>query len=68
MADDMPVPLAELKDPRHIADARAAMRELIKRVPRGHGYADESALLFPAAQTNAQTKGKKSRRRPEAKP
>lgn len=50
MADDLPVPLAELKDPRHIEDARTAMRELIKRVPRQFGYADEMPLLFQASQ------------------
>lgn len=59
MADDLPIPLAELKDRRHIEDAKSAMRELIKRVPRDFGYADELALLFPAMQASgAKSSGK----------
>lgn len=61
MAEDMPIPLAELKDPRHIEDARAAMRELIKRVPRRFGYADESGLLFDAAQAQGKVKRGKAK-------
>jgi hypothetical protein len=60
MADEGPVPLAELKNPRHIDDAKAAMRALIKLVPRNFGYADESALLFPAAQAAGNKSGKKA--------
>lgn len=46
MADEQPLPLTELRDARHIEEAKAAMRELLKLVPRDHGYADESALMF----------------------
>lgn len=56
MAEDMPIPLAELKDPRHIENARTAMRELIKLVPRQFGYADESGLLFDATQACGKAK------------
>lgn len=56
MTKDMPIPLTELKDPRHIEEACAAMRELIKRVPRRFGYVDESGLLFDAAQACGKAK------------
>lgn len=61
MAEDMPIPLAELKDPRHIEDARTAMRALIKRVPRRFGYADESGLLFAATQAQGKIKQGKAK-------
>ena len=43
-----PPPPLDAEALKNIADAQAAMRELIARVPRRFGYADELVLTFRA--------------------
>jgi len=43
-----PAPPLDEEARKNIADAQAAMRELIQRVPRRFGYADELGMTFRA--------------------
>jgi len=47
MPDQAP-PKLDAESLKHIAEAQAAMAELIKRIPRDFGYADELSPTFKA--------------------
>jgi hypothetical protein len=47
---DTPSPKLDAEAQRLIAEAQAAMAELVKRVPRDFGYADELSPTFKAGQ------------------
>lgn len=45
---DQDKPKLDAESLKRIAEAQAAMAELVKRVPRDFGYADELSLTFRA--------------------
>lgn len=47
---DQDKPKLDDESRKNIAEAQAAMAELIKRLPRDFGYADELSLTFRAGQ------------------
>jgi hypothetical protein len=47
---DTPSPKLDDEAKKNIAEAQAAMAELVKRMPRDFGYADELSPTFKAGQ------------------
>jgi hypothetical protein len=45
---DQPSPKLDAEAQKNIAEAQAAMAELVKRIPRNFGYVDELSPTFKA--------------------